>query len=42
MKTVATGTKSNDDNIEKKEPVIFAIILSEKSEEILNKLRKLL
>ena len=42
LKTVATGTKSNDDNIEKKEPVIFAIVLSEKSEEILNKLRKLL
>ena len=36
------GTMSNDDNIEKQEPVEEAIIQSEKRDEILNKLRKLL
>ena len=35
-------TKSNDDNIEKKEPVEEIIISPEKTEEILSKLRKVL
>ena len=37
-----TGTKSNDDNTEKKEPVEEIIIPSEKRDEILTKLRKVL
>ena len=35
-------TKSNDDNIEKQEPVEEIIISPEKREEILNKLRRVL
>ena len=35
-------TKSNDDNIEKQEPVEEIIIPLEKREQILNKLRKVL
>ena len=35
-------TKSNDDNIEKQEPVEEIIIPPEKREEILNKLRRVL
>ena len=35
-------TKSNDDNIEKQEPVEEIIIPPEKKEEILNKLRRVL
>ena len=35
-------TKSNDDNIEKQEPVEEIIIPSEKRDEILNKLREVL
>ena len=35
-------TKSNDDNIEKEEPIEEIIIPPEKREEILNKLRKVL
>ena len=35
-------TKSNDDNIEKQEPVEEIIILPEKGKEVLNKLRRVL
>ena len=35
-------TKSNDDNIKKQEPVEEIIILPEKGEEVLNKLRRVL
>ena len=41
-KTAGTVTNSNDDNIEKQEPVEEIIISSEKREEILNKLTKVL
>ena len=41
-KIADTVTKSNNDNIEKKEPVEEIIIPPEKREEILNKLRKVL
>ena len=41
-KTLATRTKSNDDNIEKQGPVEEKIIPPEKREAILKKLRKLL
>ena len=41
-KIADTITKSNDDNIEKQEPVEEIIISLEKREEILNKLRKVL
>ena len=41
-KTLSTRTKSNDDNIEKQEPVEELIIPPEKTEEILNKVRKVL
>ena len=41
-KTLDTRTKSNDDNIEKQEPIQEIIIPPKKREEILNKLRKLL
>ena len=41
-KTLATLTKSKDDNIEKQEPVEKIIIPPGKREEILNKLRKVL
>ena len=41
-KIADAATKSNDDNIEKKEPVKEIIIPPEKTEEILNKLRKVL
>ena len=41
-KTADAVSKSNNDNIEKKEPVEEIIIQAEKGHEILNKLRKLL
>ena len=41
-KIVDAVTKSNDDNIEKQEPVEEIIISPEKREEILNKLRRVL
>ena len=41
-KVSSTVTNSNDDNIEKQEPVEEIIIPSKKTEEILNKLRKVL
>ena len=41
-KTLATRTKSNDGNIEKQEPVEEIIIPPERTEEIINKLRKVL
>ena len=41
-KIADTVTKSNNDNIEKQEPVEEIIIPPEKREEILNKLRKVL
>ena len=41
-KIAYTVTKSNDDNIEKQEPVEEIIIPPEKGEKILNKLRKVL
>ena len=40
-KIADTVTKSNDDNIEKQEPVEEIIIPPEKRDEILNKLRKI-
>ena len=41
-KTLTMSTKSKDDNIEKLEPVEDIIIIPEKGDEILNKLRKVL
>ena len=41
-KIADTVTTSNDDNIEKQEPVEEIIIPPEKREEILNKLRRVL
>ena len=41
-KIAETITKSNDDNIEKQEPVVEIITPPEKRKEILNKLRKVL
>ena len=41
-KILTSQTKSNDDNIEKQEPVEEIIIPLEKREEILNELRKVL
>ena len=41
-KTLATRTKSNEDNIEKQEHVEEIVIPLQKREEILNKLRKVL
>ena len=41
-KIAYTVTKSNDDNIEKQEPVEEIIIPPDKGEKILNKLRKVL
>ena len=41
-KTADAVSKSNDDNIEKQEPVEEIIVPSEKRDEILNKLRKVL
>ena len=41
-KTLATRTESNNDNIEKQEPVEEIIIPQDKREEMLKKLRKVL
>ena len=41
-KTLATRSNSNDDNIEKQEPVEEITIPPEKRDKILNKLRKVL
>ena len=42
LKTLATRNKSNDDNIENRDPVEEIIIKPEKTDEILNKLREVL